>query len=218
MPISETYNLDVMEYLKGVEDGAFDLAIADPDFGLNEKISNGGTWAAKYKNFSGELGGKPTHQFFSELFRVSKNQIVWGGNYFMLPETRCFLIWDKVAHMDTLADCEMAWTSFDENAKIFKHVRNTSESRIHICQKPVALYKWLLQNYARPGDKIFDPMMGSQSSRIAAWDMGFDYWGAEKDADYFRDGEARFKKHVANKTTLFAPEQMYDFKQTTLDL
>jgi len=117
--------------------------------------------------------------------------------------------------MDSLADSEFAWTSFDSNAKTFSHVRNTSEKRIHITQKPIALYKWVLTNYAKPGQKIFDPMMGSQSSRIAAHDMGFDYWGCELDADYFRDGEARFKAHIA-KPVLFAPEEMYNFKQTEL--
>ena len=215
MPISETHNIDCMEFMAGLPDGYFDLVIADPDFGLNEKIANGGTWAAKYKKFDGNLGGKPDGSFWKELFRTSKNQIVWGGNYFVLPETRCFIIWDKVAHMDTLADCEMAWTSFDSNAKIFQHGRNTSEKRVHICQKPVALYKWLLTNYAKPGHKIFDPMMGSQSSRIAAWDMGFDYYGCELDADYYRDGETRFAAHIA-KPVLFAPEQMYNFEQATL--
>jgi len=117
--------------------------------------------------------------------------------------------------MDSLADCEFAWTNFNSNAKIFRHVRNTTEKRIHITQKPVALYKWLLTNYAKPGHKIFDPMMGSQSSRIAAWDMGFDYWGCETDLDYYRDGEARFKSHTA-KPVLFAPEQMYNFEQAKL--
>jgi len=124
------------------------------------------------------------------------------------------------------ADCELAWTSFKSavrkvefkwNGMLQQDMKN-KEIRQHPTQKPVFIYKYLLTNYARPGDKILDPMMGSQSSRIAAYDMGFDYWGAEKDVDYFRDGEARFAKHVANKTTLFAPEQMYEFKQTKLEL
>ena len=208
-------NIDCMEGMARYPDGWFDLAIVDPDFGLGDKIANGGTWAAKYKKGDGELGGKPKPDYFTELFRVSKNQIIWGGNYFDLPPTRCILVWDKVAHMDTLADFEMAWTSFDRNAKIFQHVRNTSEPRIHICQKPVALYRWLLQNYAKPGDKILDTHLGSGSSRIAAYDMGFGFTSFELDADYFRDQEARFAAHI-KKPTLFAPAEMYTFEQQKL--
>ena len=114
-----------------------------------------------------------------------------------------------------MADCEYAWTSFDSNAKIFRHIRNTTESRIHPTQKPIALYKWLLQNYAKPGDKILDTHLGSGSSRIAAWDMGFDFWGYELDKDYFEAQEKRFAAHIA-KPTLFAPEQMYNFEQAKL--
>ena len=145
------YNEDCMNVMRGYSDGYFDVAVVDPDSGLNEKISKGGTWASKYKGFDGALGGVPTKEYFDELFRVSRNQIIWGGNYFidMLYPTRCFLIWDKKARMKTLAHCEMAWTSFDKNAKIFTHVRNTNEKRIHICQKPIALYEWIFMNYAK---------------------------------------------------------------------
>lgn len=198
-PISEVFLGDCLDYMCEIEDKFFDLAIVDPDFGLNDKISNGGTWAAKYKKEDGFLGGKPDSFYFTQLRRISKNQIVWGGNYFidMLYPSRCFIIWDKVAQMDTLADCEMAWTSFDKNAKIFRHVRNTSEGRIHICQKPKKLYKWILQHYAEKGQKIFDSHMGSQSSRIAAWEMGFDFWGCEIDPTYFERGNKRFKAETA---------------------
>jgi site-specific DNA-methyltransferase (adenine-specific) len=196
--ISEVTNEDCMAMMARYPDKYFDLAVVDPDFGLNEKISNGGTWAAKWKKEDGFLGGKPTVDYFTELRRVSKNQIVWGGNYFadMLPATRCWIVWDKVAHMDTLADCELAWTSFDANSKIFKHVRNTSEARIHICQKPVALYSWIFEKYAKSGDKILDTHLGSQSSRIAAHKAGLDFWGTELDKDYFKSGEDRFKKYL----------------------
>jgi len=198
MPISEVYNEDCMIGMARYPDKFFDLAVVDPDFGLNELLSNGGTWAAKYKKGDGDLGGKPDGSYFDELRRISREQIIWGGNYFIehLRSSRCFIIWDKVALMDTLADCEMAWCSFDRNAKIFRHPRNTSIKRIHICQKPVALYKWLLRNYAKPGNKIIDTHLGSQSSRIAAWDGGFDFWGWELDPDYFRDGCKRFENHI----------------------
>jgi site-specific DNA-methyltransferase (adenine-specific) len=126
-----------------------------------------------------------------------------------LPESRGWIIWDKVAHMETLADCEMAWTSFDCNTKIFKHVRNTTEKRIHITQKPIALYKWLLTNYAKPGDKLFDSHSGSGSFRIAAYDMGFDLVSCELDPDYCRDNEARFQNHI-KQIDLFKPEELQE--------
>ena len=123
-----------------------------------------------------------------------------GGNYALLPASRCFLIWDKIAHMDTMADCEFAWTSFDKNAKIFRHLRNTSEKRIHITQKPVALYKWLLKNYAKQGDKILDTHFGSLSIGIAYHDMGFDLTACELDKDYYEKGKKRLKQHQSQLT------------------
>lgn len=189
---------DCLEYMRGLEDNAFDLAVVDPDFGLNEKISRGGTWAAKYKGFDGALGGKPTKEYFEQLFRVSKNQIVWGGNYFidMLYPTRCYLIWDKKARMNTLADCEFAWTSFDKNAKIFTHCRNTGEKRVHICQKPIALYEWIYNNYAEEGDRILDTHLGSGSSAIAASNTKHQFVGLEINPTYFDTAIERIKKNI----------------------
>ena len=202
---TKVFNMDCMEAMRNTPNKYYDLAVVDPDFGLNEKISQGGSWAAKWKKEDGFLGGKPTFKYFDELRRISVNQIVWGGNYFadMLPASRCYIIWDKVAHMDTLADCEIAWTSFDKNAKIFKHVRNTSETRIHICQKPVKLYEWLLHHYAKPTDKILDTHLGSQSSRIAAFKGGYDFTGYEIDTDYFNDGNKRFNQFKSQTTIQF---------------
>lgn len=194
-------NGDCMEYLKALPDNYFQLAICDPDYALDNKISKGGTWAAKYKGFDGSLGGKPTKEYFDELFRVSENQIIWGGNYFidMLYPTRCFLIWDKKARMKTLADCEMAWTSFDKNAKIFTHPRNTGEKRVHICQKPIALYEWILNNYAKEGDRILDTHLGSASSAIAAHKLGFEFVGVEINKEYFDVSIQRVKRHTRAK-------------------
>lgn len=202
MPISEVYNCDCLEFMKGLPDNYFDLCIADPDYGLDKKISGGGTWAAKYKGFDGSLGGKPSKDLIKELNRVSKNQIIWGGNYFidMLYPSRCFLVWDKKARLETLADCEMAWTSFDKNAKIFTHPRNTSEKRVHICQKPIALYAWILDNYAKVGDKIFDPFLGSGSSRIAAYKKGFDFYACELDKDFYNAQEERFRSECLGES------------------
>lgn len=205
-PISEVRNIDCMEYMKGFPDKFFELAIVDPPYGIgDDKLTSGGTWAAKYKKGDASWDIAPTKEYFNELFRVSKNQIVWGANYFTgyLPPSRCFLIWDKIAHLPTMADCEFAWTSFDMNAKICKVLRagnQTSEDRIHICQKPTKLYKWLLTNYAKDGDKILDTHLGSGSSRIAAYIMGFDFYGCEIDKDYFDAMEKRFKEQTAQQS------------------
>lgn len=186
------YHADCMEVMREYPDGYFDLAVVDPDYGLNGKISKGGTWAAKYKGFDGSLGGKPDKDYFNELFRVSKNQIVWGGNYFidMLYPTRCYLIWDKKNGMKTLADCEMAWTSFDKNARIFAHGRNSGK-RIHITQKPVALYKWIYDNYASPSFKILDTHLGSGSSAIAAHISDLEFVGVEINEGFYKSAVER---------------------------
>ena len=190
-------NEDNMELMARYPDNYFDLALIDIPYGLGEKLTQGGTWASKYKKGDADWDVIPDKKFFNELFRVSKNQIIWGGNYADLPPARCFIIWDKIALMDTMADCEFAWTSFDKNAKIFRHVRNTSEKRIHITQKPVALYKWLLDKYAKQGDKILDTHLGSMSIAIACHDYGFELTGCELDKEYYDKGVKRVKNHVS---------------------
>jgi len=195
MAISESWFGDNMEYMAKFPDKFSDLGCVDPDYGLNDLLTIGGTWSAKYKNNEGMLGGKPDKAYFDELFRISKNQVIWGGNYFNLPENRCFLIWDKVAQMPSLTDCEYAWTSFDNNAKIFRHVRNTSEKRIHITQKPIALYRWIFDNFAKKGDKIIDTNLGSASSRIAAFDLDLDFYSCEFNKDHYQNGNNRFETH-----------------------
>lgn len=219
-PISEVYHGDCMDFMRDLPDGYFDLVVADPPYGIGATDNKSGIGRRKgdkkatYKvgNWDNEI---PDESYFKELFRASKNQIIWGGNYFSLPASKCFIVWDKMFSNEvSFSAAEYAWASFDEMASIVK-MATVREGRIHVTQKPVALYKWLLTNYAKPGQKIFDPMMGSQSSRIAAWDMGFDYCGAEKDDDYFRDGCARFEAHI-KKPVLFAPEQMYNFEQAKL--
>lgn len=189
------YHADCMEVMKQFKDNEFDLAIVDIPYGLGDKLTQGGTWASKYKKSDSYWDVLPTQEYFDELFRVSKNQIIWGGNYAQLPPTRCFLIWDKVALMNTMADCEFAWTSFDKNAKIFRHVRNTNEKRIHITQKPVALYKWILNNYAKEGDTILDTHFGSLSIGIACHDMKFDLTAIELDDDYYKAACERLINH-----------------------
>lgn len=192
MSISEVYNMDCMEGMAKYPDKYFDLAIVDPPYGIDINSSGRlGHYGGKGKSWDNKI---PNNDFFIQLFRVSKNQIIWGGNYFSLPPTRCFLIWDKQQPEDvSFASCEYAWTSFDRSAKTFyKRPQNADIKRIHPTQKPIKLYKWLLTNYAKQGDKILDTHLGSGSSRIAAYDMGFDFVGYELDKDYFDAQEKRF--------------------------
>lgn len=145
----------------------------------------------------------PSPEYFRELFRVSKNQIIWGGNYFDLPPCKGFIIWDKRQPFDfSLAMCEMAWSSFDRPAKMFSYSVLTEKGKIHPTQKPVALYSWIFQNYAKEGDKILDTHLGSGSSRIAAYEQGLEFVGYEIDPDYYAAQEERYQQHTA-QITLF---------------
>lgn len=201
MSISEVYNGDCMEYMAKFPDKFFELAIVDPPYGID--INRSGRLVKEkgwlYKDWDNNI---PSVDYFKELKRVSINQIIWGGNYFNLGATKCFIIWDKKQPPNvSFASCELAWTSFTSVAKTF-YLRPQGQDRIHPTQKPVALYKWLLQNYAKEGDKILDTHMGSQSSRIAAYDMGFDYYGSELDKDYFDAWNKRFES-FKQQLTLF---------------
>lgn len=198
MLISEVKLMDCMEGMKAYPDKFFELAIVDPPYGIDINSSGRlGHYGGKGKTWDAEV---PDQIYFNEVKRVSKNQIIWGGNYFPLPPTRCFLIWDKQQPEGvSFASCELAWTSFDASAKTFRK-RPQEETRIHPTQKPVALYKWLLKNYAKEGDKILDTHLGSGSSRIAAYHMGFDFYGFELDPDYFQAQEKRFKEQTMQST------------------
>jgi site-specific DNA-methyltransferase (adenine-specific) len=205
MAISEAYNMDCMEYMRSIPDKWFDLAIVDPDYGLGDKITQGGTWAKKYKKNQGFLGGVPSDEYFEELVRVSKNQIIWGGNYFSLPPNRCFVVWRKLSISEsfTMAMCEYAWTSFDTNAKFIEHLPEKG-NRFHPAQKPTKIYLFLLEQFAKPGDRILDTHLGSGSSRIAAYDMGYDFYATELDKDYFDQSCKRFETHkLLHGNTLF---------------
>lgn len=207
MPISEVYNEDNMIGMARYPDKFFDLAIVDPEYGID--VANMRMGAGKGKRCSKIHNRKwkpknwdkniPDEEYFKELFRVSKNQIIWGGNYFPLPPCPHYIIWDKQIPAGlSFADCEMAWTSHDRAPRIFRYSTYLGKNeKQHPTQKPIKLYLWCLRNYAKPGDKILDTHMGSQSSRIAAYNMGFDYWGWEIDTDYFNDGNKRFKNLTA---------------------
>lgn len=165
----------------------------------------GGTWATKYEKKIAAWDVAPTQEYFDELFRISRNQIIWGGNYFNLPPTRCFLIWKKltISESFSMAMAEYAWTSFNGNAKVFEFApQGNKERRFHPTQKPIELYDWIFANYAKPGDKILDTHLGSGSSRIAAYKAGLDFTGYEIDENYFRLEEERFARHSA-QTNLF---------------
>jgi site-specific DNA-methyltransferase (adenine-specific) len=137
----------------------------------------------------------PTDEYLLELWRVSKNRIIWGGNYFDLPAHRCFIVWDKMTYIPTMSQVEMAYTSFDTPARYVK-INSNDADRIHPTQKPVKLYKWILHNYAKPGDRILDTHLGSGSSAIAAHNMGFDFVGTEIDLDYYNDAVKRFNQQT----------------------
>ena len=199
--ITKAYNVDCMEYMATLPDKAFDLAIVDPPYGISINNNIGrrkGDSKSSYKKVEWDEN-IPKIEYFEELLRVSKNQIIWGGNYFpYLWENGCkgYVIWDKgYSEKVSFAMTEMAWTSFDIVSKTFYYnaAKNNKEKRIHPTQKPVALYEWLLMNYAKEGDKILDTHLGSGSSRIAAHKLGFEFVGCELDKDYFEAQEERFK-------------------------
>jgi len=196
-------NEDCMELMKRYDDNHFELAIVDPPYGIGIS-GNPVRQQQEKKQWDNAI---PNKEYFNELKRVSKNQIIWGGNYFIeyLQNTRCFICWDKKQSENfSLAMCEMAWTSFNETAKCFylRVVGADITKRIHPTQKPVALYKWLLQNYAKEGDKILDTHMGSGSIAIACHYMGFDLTACELDKEYYEQAMQRIEDQTRQKTLI----------------
>jgi site-specific DNA-methyltransferase (adenine-specific) len=195
VPSSEVYLEDCVKALKRFSDNYFDLAIVDPPYGIGydgAKQTSGSHGGRKAHDFKGWDSKIPDKEYFDELYRVSKNQIIWGGNYFPLPPTRCFIVWDKQISKDfSLAMAELAWTSFDKLAKICK-MPTPKDGKIHPTQKPIKLYKWLLHNYTNENDLILDTHLGSGSSRIAAYKGGFNFVGFEIDQEYYEKQEKRF--------------------------
>ena len=208
------YNIDCMEYMKTLPDKAFELCICDPPYGIGDKFKGGTSGKMNFNEIVNKAWDTaPSADYFKELFRVSSNQIIWGGNYFDLPPTRCFITWDKGISEDfSLAMAELAWTSFDKLAKIFRLCVPKDGLKIHPTQKPVALYEWLLTNYAKQGDKILDTHLGSGSSRIAAYNLGFDFVGCEIDEDYFNAQEERFKAHTAQLSLFIGGNEVIEWQ------
>eukprot|EP00918_Siedleckia_nematoides_P037459 GHVU01081232.1.p1 GENE.GHVU01081232.1~~GHVU01081232.1.p1 ORF type:complete len:218 (+),score=24.36 GHVU01081232.1:1051-1704(+) len=213
------YNKDCLEAMKLMQDNQFDLAIVDPPYGIDYSgedglISKGkikrknGTYATiKRKKHTKKEWDKetPKDEYFIELMRVSKEQIIWGGNYFDLPPTRGIICWDKKQMLETFSRWEYAWSSFNKVAKMFCFDNRgflSGEENIHPTQKPVKLYEWLLMNYAKEGDKILDTHLGSGSIALACHNLGYDLEGYELDKEYYDNATKRIKQHQA-QTTLF---------------
>lgn len=233
---------DCLKVMARYPDNYFDLAIVDPPYGIKEsaKRAQSRTKLAKTKCYGGSTWDNktPSKRYFKELMRVSKNQIIWGGNYFIehLHNTRCMIVWRKL-NTGSFADCELAWTSFNSSVREFTFMWNgmcqgrsiseghimqgnkaLNEQRIHECQKPIALYRWLLMHYANPGMKILDTHLGSASSAIAAHDCGMaEFVGCEADKHHFINGSNRYYQ-FASEPTLFAPAEVVKphFQQLSL--
>lgn len=219
--LNKIYNEDCLEAMKQMPDKYFDLAIIDPPYGLGQRTTSGGCKKNSNTKFKEDLKNKqwdnstPTKEYFNELFRISKNQIIWGGNYFDLPPTRTIICWDKMVYIQTMSQIEMAWTSFDSPARLVK-INNTDKNRFHPTQKPVALYEWLLNNYAKKGDKILDTHLGSASSIIACKKLGFEYMGFELDKDYFNKAKERIEKFESQENLFGILNEIEKPKQESL--
>ena len=199
------YNEDCLQAMKAMQDKQFDLAIVDPPYGID--LANMNMGAGKSKKASKIENRKwkpkdwdkntPTKEYFDELFRVSKNQIVWGGNYFELPPCYGYVIWDKeIPEGLSFSDCEMAWHTFKKAARMFRYSAYLDKkSKFHPTQKPVKLYKWLLDKYAEKGQTVLDTHLGSGSIAVACWDMGFDLTAYEIDKEYYDKACKRFEQH-----------------------
>lgn len=225
MPEQLAFNMDCLEAMRNMQDKEFDLAVVDPPYGIGVMSMNytqsgavrtHGYAAAKRRDYrkQSQWDVAPTQEYFDQLFRVSKKQVIWGGNYFQLPPSKGFIVWDKRVSdemTNDFADCELAWLSDGLGvARVFRYCWNgmiqgnmkNKEDRFHPTQKPVALYLWVFSKYAKPGWKILDTHLGSGSSRIAAYDLNLDFVGYEIDKEYFEKQEERFQKHIA-QTNLF---------------
>ena len=194
-----------MELMARYPDNYFELAIVDPPYGIGDKFKGGNSGKMNFNEVveKGWDNETPSKEYFNELKRVSKNQIIWGGNYFLdnLGNTRCFICWDKKISEDfTLAMAELAWTSFDKLAKIFRMSVPKTGGKIHPTQKPVKLYEWLLMNYAKEGDKILDTHLGSGSIALACHNLNFDLTACELDTDYYNAAMKRLKQHQQQLT------------------
>lgn len=222
--VNQYYNMNCMDGMKLFPDKYFDLAICDPPYGIGVKNNMGRRHGEKRSGYPKAYWDKepPPPEYFEELFRVAKHSIIWGGNYFNLPPTKCFVIWDKPDKSEdvSFAMCEYAWTDFDMTAKIFRKYAK-DDVRIHATQKPVALYEWLLKVFAKKGDIILDTHVGSASSLIACHKMGFKFVGFELDEHMYKISSERLERERA-QLSLFdfmgggsTPEQISMWEEMT---
>ncbi len=211
----ELLNMDCMDYMRECEDNAFDLAIVDPPYGIGESgktnKSRGKLAVAKdYKPFHGDDLEPPTPEYFFELRRISREQVVWGANHFMqnvVLGSPCWIVWDKETGASDFADCELAYTSFKTAVRKFRFQwsgmlqgdMKNKEHRIHPTQKPVKLYDWILTNYSEKGQRVLDTHLGSGSSAIASHYFGVDFVGIEIDEDYYKAACERFERETAQE-------------------
>lgn len=213
MAISNVYNEDCMDYMRNIPDNFFDLAIVDPPYGIGEdwkKRNNG----YKFKDTSYKNSPIKDASYFDELKRISKDQIIWGYNYYTqyLGNTNYLIVWDKMSNNNDVfkySKCEIAYVSKKIPCNLvsipwdgYRMGHETGKRKIHPHQKPLSLYFWILKNYANPGDKIYDSHLGSGSSRIAAYKMGFDFYATEIDKEYFNAQDKRFKEECLGEITL----------------
>lgn len=208
-------HIDCMDYMATLPDKAFNLAIVDPPYGIGEDGGSNHTRGTLTKSKKYEPKGwdtKPSNDYFKELFRISNNQIIWGANHFCssITDSSGWIVWDKMDSENDFSDCEIAFSSFKKGIRKFKYLwcgmwqqdMKNKERRIHPTQKPVALYKWLIKNYAKEGDRILDTHGGGMSIAIACHDLGFDLVCCEKDEDYYKAAVERYENHK-KQLTLF---------------
>ena len=213
MAISEVYNEDCMDYMRNIPDNFFDLAIVDPPYGIGEDWKKRNNWY-KFKDTSYKNSPIKDASYFDELKRISKDQIIWGYNYYTqyLGNTNYLIVWDKMSNNNDVfkySKCEIAYVSKKIPCNLvsipwdgYRMGHETGKRKIHPHQKPLSLYLWILKNYAKPGDKIYDSHLGSGSSRIAAYKMGFDFYATEIDKEYFNAQDKRFKEECLGEIIL----------------
>ena len=215
MDINKIHNQDCLEAMKEMSDNQFDLAIVDPPYGIGiDKAMNANKGKKGFKIYKDSNWDKktPSQEYFNELFRISKNQIVWGANYMIdkiKKTSQGWIVWNKVQRDFTMSDAELAFSSFDRTIRCFDLSRggamgcnNKNGGKLHPTQKPVKLYEWLLMNYAKEGDKILDTHLGSGSIAIACHNLGYDLTGYELDKEYYDNAIKRIKNHQA-QTRIF---------------
>jgi site-specific DNA-methyltransferase (adenine-specific) len=193
---------DNMLLMARYPDNYFDLAIVDPPYGINAGKMTMGSGKHKFKQGKDWDSAIPNNEYFQELFRVSKNQIIWGGNYFPLPLNNNWVIWDKLNPNLSFSEAELAWSSINKNVRIFKRYSAMDDDdgkKQHPTQKPIQLYKYCLEKYAKPNDKILDTHLGSGSIAIACHDYGFELTACELDAEYYDKAIQRIQNHVAQQ-------------------